>query len=342
MKGMRIISVVIIITFLTSCYHEGKMTNIQEESIFTNENIINSSKYEKLLSIINLCENEDGGYGYLIEEANMSMDIYTTYFMLETKKILNNDNLTKLDKSLFDSYQKEVKQSLVDIYFYSLLFKENFENNDTLDKNIINFVKGLKTETGYYAYDINHKKEIDEKCRNKEEINVEALLLPTFMSISVLNIANEDYDKKKIEEQTTTSLEKVMNSNILIIEKMEKIKTLLDIYKLLDYKINEIYINEISLLKSRYENELLAQINNEELYLHNISTYIDICKKLNWNIKIPRKTIADYILKKQSDEGGFAINIQEYPDALSIYLAVNMLYEFNDINLINQNIHDFM
>lgn len=255
----------------------------------------------------------------LNEYSDSFLDLYNLYYVLESKKLINdlsNDELTNVKKEI-ENYPIELvieRGNLYDLWLYVQIHKF-LEIKIPEKKEILDYLESLKTNEGFYL-----------TYPGENEDGLSSHLLSTKMSLEIMNEIKEKIDYEQInnwiKENYEEDLSKLENDPISYVGAIYLIKFIQELTK----QSNSKYIFDTDELGQHLEKATGLLLMSED----NIMKY-DIILEFNSldnenSIPINEKEVENYLLSIKHKSGGFplwGLNDEE-PDILTTYIALKL------------------
>lgn len=288
---------------------------------------------DNIITVLKNEINDDCGFGPLIDGIKGHEDFYTTYYAVETFKLISSKNTSSkitysISPGIVDQYGEELmdKKDRIDLtelfYFFNVVkgqVKDSRKVRDWLCESIIK----LQTKHGFFALDLSQKAKYDETYQSTE-----SCILPTFMAVTVLSELNVDFDKKYLSQWVITEAKKrLLQQDTISKDYTAQLSVLLSICKLLAVDPIEPEYPVSNILRL-YENCIYRDLmNSKQVPLFLINTYLDLK-----NIVLSKPIISsldteivEYIKKCQNEDGGFAFTPGMASHILPTYIAVRYI-----------------
>ncbi|MCM3135528.1 hypothetical protein M3629_22360 [Paenibacillus polysaccharolyticus] len=268
---------------------------------------------------IKLMETEDGGYGYLTEEAKNLVDLYSTYYADKTFEVLMYQNKGILDEKSLDLNLFNVDNaSLSDMFYYCSLVGD-LNKNEEFSKKIENQILELRKSDGTFSQD---KGDLEN---NKNNVDY----LATYMALYSLQKIKSSYDLNYVESWYKNSFRKEVDSGSYTIDKMENIKNLAEISKLFNFEIEDALKGKIKGMLKLMKQDITS--NSDTLPLLNLSTLVFLSKEIDEKTGLSSEKVKQILNRYKNEDGGYSLYIGEKSNALSTYLAASILkHELKD------------
>lgn len=297
---------------------------------------------------------DDYGYRLATDELLNVLDMYTTFYALESKDLLGID--TKNDRNSILNYvkdrsdeilfQKDSNDNLVQIYYYCMINK--FEKLDPLiAQKIKEYVLSLQTKHFSFGYS-----EKNRDMLNKASSTDIAEILSTYMAINVLKMTGDGLsDINNINLWLNNMVKIVMLQRFSQSDECGYITMLLKIYKMLgiDYS-NDFNIVDINKKIDSFDKKIkeinpqMADFLSTDLVF--IRELIDLHQIMG--IEITPETIKDIykiIVTNNNGKNELYYYKPSMPDSLAIYNSLYILnklgYDCHDYTYIKPDLEKF-
>ncbi|WP_223070556.1 hypothetical protein [Paenibacillus caui] len=158
--------------------------------------------------------------------------------------------------------------------------------------------------------------------------------LATYMALYVLHTINPDYNMEYVKIWIEKAFQDEFISSSSIFDKVANIKNLVDIAKIVEPKLLVKFNNELVALLNDYQKHIMVKYD-KSYPINILSTLIELANDLNYKIKISPNTIFNIVNQYKSEDGGFSFFINDKSNALSTYLAIQMLQDNSQFTIRN-------
>lgn len=309
---------------------------ITSSFIYISEKVDNNIRVDtNILNTLENIRNREGGYSDIGVLKSMKPDIYTTYYVLEIKKMLEG----KIEESAYKeineyfSYNKNELfndnnfDNLSNIYFISTILAHGGNTKDDYSNEIVKYVLKLQTRDGSFAFSNKHKSHIE----NKQYSKYGETFLSTYFAVSTLSIFNA---KPENVDGVHKWIAYMLNNHEYINDSApinaDYLFLLIEIARKTNFELTE-FEPKINKLITTFNNKFKKGIADNEVSILEIDTIISL-NAIYPLIELGAdelKEIQNLITENQNSNGLYSLQ-DDQPNILPTYYAVRFatLYKF--------------